>query len=66
MVTFALRLSTCCTYLQGLKGSPINSRSLIHLFKFRVYKMPDGKPENTFAFDGEFQDADFAHKVKSK
>jgi hypothetical protein len=26
--------------------------------------MPDGKPENTFAFDGEFQDADFAHKVK--
>jgi len=30
---------------------------------FRVYKMPDGKPENKFAFDGEFKDADFAHKI---
>eukprot|EP00088_Acartia_fossae_P025083 TRINITY_DN25945_c0_g1_i1.p1 TRINITY_DN25945_c0_g1~~TRINITY_DN25945_c0_g1_i1.p1 ORF type:complete len:280 (+),score=55.12 TRINITY_DN25945_c0_g1_i1:101-841(+) len=30
---------------------------------FRIYKMPDGKPENKFAFDGEFKDADFAHKI---
>ena len=30
---------------------------------FKIYKMPDGKPENKFAFDGEFKDADFAHKV---
>ena len=32
-------------------------------FGFRVYKMPDGKPENKFGFDGEYQDADFACKV---
>ena len=25
--------------------------------------MPDGKPENKFAFDGEFQDAEFAGKI---
>ena len=30
---------------------------------FRVYKMPDGKPENKFAFDGAYKDADFALKV---
>jgi len=30
---------------------------------FRIYKMPDGKPENKFAFDGEFQDAEFAGKI---
>jgi hypothetical protein len=27
--------------------------------------MPDGKPENKFAFDGEYKDAQFAHKEKS-
>uniref|UniRef100_A0A3Q3WKL0 inorganic diphosphatase n=1 Tax=Mola mola TaxID=94237 RepID=A0A3Q3WKL0_MOLML len=33
---------------------------------FRRYKVPDGKPENQFAFDGEFKDRDFAVKtVKS-
>ena len=31
---------------------------------YRVYKMPDGKPENKFAFNGEFKDAEFANKVK--
>jgi len=30
---------------------------------FRIYKMPDGKPENKFAFDGEYKDADFAHNI---
>merc|ERR1712226_1666741 len=24
---------------------------------FRIYKMPDGKPENVFGFDGAYQDA---------
>ena len=32
----------------------------------RVYKMPDGKPENNFAFDGEYQDAEFAYKIISE
>ncbi|XP_036073081.1 inorganic pyrophosphatase 2, mitochondrial [Oryzias melastigma] len=33
---------------------------------FRRYKVPDGKPENQFAFNGEFKDRDFAIKtVKS-
>jgi hypothetical protein len=27
--------------------------------------MPDGKPENTFAFDGEFQGPEFAKKVSA-
>ncbi|XP_039749706.1 inorganic pyrophosphatase [Pararge aegeria] len=30
---------------------------------FRLYKLPDGKPPNAFAFDAEFQDAAFAHRV---
>uniref|UniRef100_A0A5F8H6U9 inorganic diphosphatase n=1 Tax=Monodelphis domestica TaxID=13616 RepID=A0A5F8H6U9_MONDO len=30
---------------------------------FRFYKVPDGKPENTFGFNGEFKDKDFAHEV---
>ncbi|CAG0901013.1 unnamed protein product, partial [Darwinula stevensoni] len=30
---------------------------------FRIYKMPDGKPENQFAFNGEFKPKDFAHKI---
>eukprot|EP00669_Euglena_mutabilis_P008755 TRINITY_DN3753_c0_g1_i3.p2 TRINITY_DN3753_c0_g1~~TRINITY_DN3753_c0_g1_i3.p2 ORF type:complete len:275 (+),score=110.81 TRINITY_DN3753_c0_g1_i3:3-827(+) len=30
---------------------------------FRYYKTPDGKPENTFAFDGRYQDRDYALRV---
>ncbi|XP_060698280.1 inorganic pyrophosphatase-like [Hemiscyllium ocellatum] len=30
---------------------------------FRRYKVPDGKPENQFAFNGEFKDKDFAIQV---
>lgn len=30
---------------------------------FRLYKVPDGKPVNQFAFDGECKSADFAYKV---
>ncbi|XP_065578131.1 inorganic pyrophosphatase-like isoform X2 [Artemia franciscana] len=30
---------------------------------FRVYKMPDGKPANQFAFDAEAKNKDFAHEV---
>uniref|UniRef100_A0A0N5A6M7 inorganic diphosphatase n=1 Tax=Parastrongyloides trichosuri TaxID=131310 RepID=A0A0N5A6M7_PARTI len=30
---------------------------------FSVYKVPTGKPLNTFAFDGQAQSAEFAHKV---
>ncbi|CAO0791090.1 unnamed protein product [Mucor circinelloides] len=30
---------------------------------FRVYKVPDGKPENTFAFNGECKDKAYAHSV---
>ena len=29
----------------------------------RIYKIPDGKPENKFAFDGEYQNAEFANKI---
>uniref|UniRef100_A0A8C5HZ39 inorganic diphosphatase n=1 Tax=Gouania willdenowi TaxID=441366 RepID=A0A8C5HZ39_GOUWI len=33
---------------------------------FKTYKVPDGKPENQFGFNGEFKDRDFAIKtVKS-
>ncbi|XP_066534428.1 inorganic pyrophosphatase [Hoplias malabaricus] len=30
---------------------------------FRRYKVPDGKPENKFAFNGEFKDKEFAIKT---
>ncbi|OWF55923.1 Inorganic pyrophosphatase [Mizuhopecten yessoensis] len=30
---------------------------------FKIYKMPDGKPENTFAFDGEAKNKEYALKV---
>ncbi|NWQ72962.1 IPYR2 pyrophosphatase, partial [Columbina picui] len=30
---------------------------------FRLYKVPDGKPENQFAFNGEFKDKDFALEI---
>ncbi|XP_075040143.1 inorganic pyrophosphatase-like [Mixophyes fleayi] len=30
---------------------------------FRRYKVPDGKPENQFAFDAEFKNKDFAIDV---
>ncbi|KAM3957830.1 inorganic pyrophosphatase Nurf-38 [Aphomia sociella] len=30
---------------------------------FRLYKVPDGKPVNQFAFDGEAKDEEFAYKV---
>ncbi|TWW81946.1 Inorganic pyrophosphatase [Takifugu flavidus] len=30
---------------------------------FRRYKVPDGKPENQFAFNGDFKDRDFAIKT---
>ncbi|NXJ77420.1 IPYR pyrophosphatase, partial [Trogon melanurus] len=30
---------------------------------FRSYKVPDGKPENNFAFNGEFKDKDFAVEI---
>ena len=32
----------------------------------RIYKMPDGKPENVFGFDGAYKDPEFAGKVYSK
>jgi inorganic pyrophosphatase len=30
------------------------------VFMFRNYKIPDGKPANRFAFDGEVKDAEYA------
>ncbi|NXH30850.1 IPYR2 pyrophosphatase, partial [Myiagra hebetior] len=30
---------------------------------FQLYKVPDGKPENHFAFDGEFKNKDFAVEI---
>lgn len=30
---------------------------------FKIYKIPDGKPENQFAFNGEAKSASFAHKI---
>ncbi|VDL72444.1 unnamed protein product [Nippostrongylus brasiliensis] len=30
---------------------------------FRIYKIPTGKPENKFAFNGEYKNREYAHKV---
>lgn len=32
---------------------------------FRIYKIPDGKPENQFAFNGMAKDREFAHRVSA-
>ncbi|KAI5150918.1 inorganic pyrophosphatase [Enteropsectra breve] len=32
-------------------------------FWFKNYKIPDGKPANSFAFNGEFKDAEFASEI---
>ena len=36
---------------------------MIRLNVCRIYKIPDGKPENKFAFDGEYQGPEFARKI---
>ncbi|CAI2736086.1 unnamed protein product [Schistosoma spindalis] len=33
---------------------------------FKYYKVPTGKPENTFAFNGEFKNKEFASKIISQ
>lgn len=30
---------------------------------FKIYKIPDGKPENKFAFNGEAKSKDFASRI---
>jgi inorganic pyrophosphatase len=30
---------------------------------FRIYKIPDGKPENTFAFSGEAKNKKYAMEI---
>lgn len=30
---------------------------------FKIYKIPDGKPANVFAFDGEYKDREFAENI---
>ena len=39
-----------------------SSVTRFHFF-LRIYKIPDGKPENKFAFNGEYQNAEFATKI---
>jgi len=31
--------------------------------KYRIYKIPDGKPENTFAFSGEAKNKKYATEI---
>ncbi|KAG4304439.1 hypothetical protein PORY_002149 [Pneumocystis oryctolagi] len=33
---------------------------------FRIYKIPDGKPENVFAFSGECKNKKYAHEIISE
>ena len=43
------------------KGYPGILETVINFF--RVYKVPAGKPENVFAYNGEIKDRDFAIEV---
>lgn len=45
-----------------IKGAPASIRRLMDDVRtwFRMYKVPEGKPENEFAFDGAWQDRDTA------
>jgi len=43
------------------KQMPGFLRSTVEWFRF--YKVPDGKPENVFAFNSEFKNREFAHQI---
>lgn len=36
---------------------------IIHVFFYRIYKIPDGKPENIFAFSGEAKNKKYAMEI---
>jgi len=38
-------------------------RNVHGFFEFRIYKIPDGKPENTFAFSGEAKNKKYATEI---
>ena len=48
--------------LEDLESSFPNLLDSVRRY-FRIYKVPSGKPENEFAFDGQFLEADFAKEV---
>ena len=39
------------------------ARPLIQFYLIRIYKIPDGKPENTFAFSGEAKNKKYATEI---
>ena len=41
----------------------VNAHNICTTINNRIYKMPDGKPENVFGFDGAYKDPEFATKV---
>ena len=47
-----------CIYL-----SPFNYYSLNVLSIYSIYKIPDGKPENAFAFSGEAKNKKYATEI---
>jgi hypothetical protein len=48
------------------KSSPCGCERVYDLIigcKYRIYKIPDGKPENTFAFSGEAKNKKYATEI---
>ena len=39
------------------------AHALAHILCYRIYKIPDGKPENTFAFSGEAKNKKYATEI---
>ncbi|CAH8870571.1 unnamed protein product [Trichobilharzia szidati] len=54
--------------LNDIKDVDIHMPGLLKATRdwFKYYKVPAGKPENAFAFNGEFQNKDFATKIISQ
>jgi len=44
-------------------GMKLFERNVDGFFEFRIYKIPDGKPENTFAFSGEAKNKKYATEI---
>eukprot|EP01064_Diplonema_japonicum_P026080 TRINITY_DN3749_c0_g1_i1.p2 TRINITY_DN3749_c0_g1~~TRINITY_DN3749_c0_g1_i1.p2 ORF type:complete len:256 (+),score=93.22 TRINITY_DN3749_c0_g1_i1:52-819(+) len=50
--------------LKDLQADPVYNQKLADIVHwFRYYKTTDGKPENSFGFNSEYQNEDFAMKV---
>ncbi|KAI8997096.1 armadillo-type protein [Pilobolus umbonatus] len=51
--------------MNDIKDVELNCPGLLDATRdwFKIYKVPDGKPFNSFAFDGKYKDKKYAHSI---